>query len=90
MFSLQNAMPSAIRHYEIEVWATYDNGAARCLCVLKNSDAEILSDSVVQLPTICALQSDRGMPASHVTKITAVQLANGWKWRAPQTYTLTR
>jgi hypothetical protein len=92
IFTLNNGLPSRVRMYELEVWATYEHGPARRLCVLKNSDADVLPQAVVQLPAACRLQADPAQerPASHATRIVAVELANGWKWHAPRTYRVVR
>lgn len=92
IFTLKNSMPSYVRMYEVEVWANYEQGPVRRLCVLKNSDADVFPEAVLQLPEACRLQTDpaQGNPASHVTRIVAVKLANGWNWHAPRTYRLVR
>ena len=92
IFTLNNGMPSPVRMYEVEVWAMYEHGPVRRLCVLKNTDAGLSPEAVVQLPRVCSLQADpaQGRPASHATRIVAVELANGWKWHAPRTYKLVR
>ena len=91
MLTLSNGMPSAVRQYEIDVWALYEHGPARRLCVLKGTEAGISPSATVQLPGLCRLQGDaaQGRVVSHTTKILAIELENGWTWHAPTTYKLT-
>ena len=87
-FTVVNGMAAAIEQYVIEVWSTEEHGPpVRRSCVIDVNNATIPPQSTVTLPKTCTLISDH---SSHASRIIAMRLANGWKWRSPVQYTLAK
>ena len=87
IFTLNNTTPSLVRRYIIEVWANFEHGPARRMCVISTGRAEISNGGPVQLPVPCQLEPNaaQGNVLSHTARIVEAELENGWTWRAPRT-----
>lgn len=87
-FTLVNNNASALVRYRIETWSTHEPGPpVRRSCAIDVDNAQIGPNLKVKLPGACKLPPE---VLSHSSRIVAVRLANGWKWRAPAALKVTQ